>query len=161
MPQIYFEILGEPQGKGRPRFKKMGNFVKTFTPEETQQYEDRVIYACRMASSVMFGVKDQIKAKITAYYQIPKSCYVFHKKTNTTDLTRDGEAMLRGELRPTKKPDTDNIAKICLDALNGIAYHDDSQIVSLQVEKFYSEKPRVCVLLWGGEEDNEEVCIAR
>ena len=33
------------------------------------------------------------------------------------------------------KPDADNIAKLVLDALNGKAWHDDSQIVSLKVVK--------------------------
>jgi Holliday junction resolvase RusA-like endonuclease len=50
-------------------------------------------------------------------------------------------------MKPTTKPDTDNIAKICLDALNGIAYHDDAQIVELQVSKLYSDEPRVVVWL--------------
>lgn len=38
---------------------------------------------------------------------------------------------------PQKKPDTDNIAKIVLDALNGLAYPDDKQVVELQVLKTY------------------------
>ena len=56
--------------------------------------------------------------------------------------------MLNGELRPTKKPDCDNIAKVILDALNGIAYHDDSQVVELVVHKHYAETTRVNVTLW-------------
>ena len=47
--------------------------------------------------------------------------------------------MATNEIRPTKKPDNDNIAKIILDALNGVAYQDDKQVVSLQVEKYYTE----------------------
>lgn len=49
--------------------------------------------------------------------------------------------MLNGEILPTKKPDSDNIIKIILDALNGIAYHDDSQICSIHFEKKYAEIP--------------------
>ena len=56
--------------------------------------------------------------------------------------------MLKGDLRPIKKPDCDNIAKIILDALNGIAFHDDSQIVTLEVFKYYSERPKVYVDIW-------------
>lgn len=48
-------------------------------------------------------------------------------------------------IRPTKKPDMDNIIKIIADALNGIAYYDDSQIVDTAVRKFYSDEPRVVV----------------
>ena len=52
---------------------------------------------------------------------------------------------MRGELHPTKKPDADNIGKIVADALNGVAYQDDAQIILLQIRKTYSEEPRVVV----------------
>ena len=51
----------------------------------------------------------------------------------------------RGKERPTRKPDFDNIGKIICDALNGIAYRDDAQIVDALVRKFYSDTPRVIV----------------
>lgn len=53
--------------------------------------------------------------------------------------------MLEDEIYPTIKPDTDNIAKIILDSLNGIAYKDDKQVIRLQVEKRYAEEPSVSV----------------
>ena len=46
-----------------------------------------------------------------------------------------------------KKKDLDNIVKIYLDCLNGLAYTDDSQICSMLCEKFYSAKPRVEIFL--------------
>ena len=57
------------------------------------------------------------------------------------------QQMLAGLIRPTKKPDLDNVIKSILDALNKVAYHDDTQIVSLSVEKFYSDSPRVEVAI--------------
>ena len=42
---------------------------------------------------------------------------------------------------PLKKPDIDNCIKVILDSLNGIAYKDDSQVVSLKIEKYYADKP--------------------
>ena len=51
--------------------------------------------------------------------------------------------MRNGDLMPAKKPDIDNIAKAVLDALNSVAYRDDTQIVELQIRKQYSEKPRL------------------
>ena len=56
-------------------------------------------------------------------------------------------AMLDRSLRPMKKPDFDNVGKIICDSLNGIAYHDDAQIVDGRVRKYYSQKPRVVVTL--------------
>lgn len=55
------------------------------------------------------------------------------------------EQALKGEIRPTVKPDCDNIAKNINDALNGIVYHDDKQIACLTVNKFYSESEYVRV----------------
>ena len=53
--------------------------------------------------------------------------------------------MLANRILPVKKPDCDNIAKIVLDALNKIAYKDDSQVIELSVKKLYSEVAKVSV----------------
>ena len=53
--------------------------------------------------------------------------------------------MLNKKIRPTKKPDTDNIAKVICDSLNMIAYHDDAVVVDLSVSKYYGEIPEVRV----------------
>ena len=55
--------------------------------------------------------------------------------------------MQSGKIRPTKKPDCDNCIKSITDALNGIAYIDDSQIVSIECEKWYSDRPRAEVMI--------------
>lgn len=125
-----FTIPGKPCGKQRPRF---GN-GRTYTPEKTVNYENLVRLCFRQAypnaEPISAGV--QVTAVIEAYFQIPKST----SKKRRNDMFAD-------VIRPTSKPDTDNIAKICLDALNGLAYHDDSQVVDCTVEKFYSDTPRV------------------
>ena len=70
--------------------------------------------------------------EIDAYYQIPKST----SKTKTLQMANKS-------ILPIVKPDLDNIVKIICDALNDIAYHDDSQIVAVTVKKFYSLDARV------------------
>ena len=52
-------------------------------------------------------------------------------------------AMESGVTAHIKKPDIDNMAKTVLDALNGLAYVDDSQIYSLTLYKTYSERPGI------------------
>lgn len=52
-----------------------------------------------------------------------------------------------GVLRPTTKPDVDNYVKGVKDALNKVIWNDDSQVVDLKVSKWYSEKPRVEVII--------------
>lgn len=125
-------IPGEPKGKGRPRMNTRTG--KAYTPDDTVSYENLVKVCYQEQSKLKY--EGQIKAKIKAYYSIPKS---------TSKKKR--EQMLLGDLMPTKKPDLDNVAKIVLDSLNKIAFDDDSQIVSLTVEKYYSETPRVEVYL--------------
>ena len=77
-----------------------------------------------------------LDVRIYAFYSIPKNA--------TKKAVR---SMIDKILRPTKKPDCDNIGKIVCDSLNNIAYKDDSQIVDLMVRKFYSENPRVVVTI--------------
>ena len=46
--------------------------------------------------------------------------------------------------RPRKRGDLDNLAKVLGDALNGIAYHDDDQIVEMHTyRKDDKDRPRV------------------
>ena len=70
------------------------------------------------------------------FVQVPKSDSKLKKQTK-----------LVGEIRPTTKPDCDNLAKSILDSLNGLAYQDDKQVVELEVKKFYAEQPEVKVKL--------------
>lgn len=145
---VEIEILGEPMGKQRPKFSSVGRFVKTYTPKETINYESKVVFEYKNKyNGLHFEAHDQIIAVIEAYFQIPKGHYKFYKRENITKLDKQGQDMLNGNIRPTKKPDTDNIAKICLDSLNGIAYPDDSQIVELRVYKIYAEQPKVVIKL--------------
>lgn len=129
-------IYGEPQGKGRPRFSTVCGHVKTRTPDQTVIYENLVKTEYRNQSGVRFPDDAMLDVRVMAYYTIPKS--ISKKKR---------QAMLDHKVRPTKKPDFDNIGKVICDSLNGIAYRDDAQIVDAQVRKFYSDTPRVVVVI--------------
>lgn len=131
--KVSFTILGEPQGKGRPRFTKVGSYVKTYTPDKTAAYENLVkLEYERQCRGVRFGDKDFLEMRIYAFYGIPKS---------TSKKKR--EQMLEGIIRPSKKPDMDNVIKVIADSLNNVAYRDDTQIVDSYIRKLYSESPRV------------------
>ena len=56
-------------------------------------------------------------------------------------------SMLKNEVLPTKKPDSDNIIKIILDGLNGVCYHDDAQICRIHFEKKYAEIPETKITI--------------
>lgn len=137
MKQIKFSIPGQPFGKQRPRVVSRGTFSKAYTPKETVSYENlvKLIYS-QAAKGKMFPEGAMLDVRIIAYYDIPKSTSKKKRKE-----------MLEHKIRPTKKPDWDNIGKIVCDSLNLVAYHDDSAVVDAQVRKFYSENPRVNVTI--------------
>lgn len=143
--EIAFEVPGPIKGKARARTTRTGI---TYTPKETVQYENLVKVCFREAQEIS-GVTfedEPVAAVLDVYYEIPKS---------TTK--KNCALMLLNKLLPTKKPDVDNIAKIVLDSLNGIAYRDDVQVVQLQVNKYYSKrgKPYVSVRLMQVQEGEE------
>ena len=115
-------------GKQRPKFWN-GHAA---TPTKTVNYETLVkeLYI----TNKLEVLEGAIGADIAIFYDIPKST---SKKKK--------ELMLNYKIYPTKKPDIDNILKIIFDALNGIAYKDDSQIISVNCEKTYDENARVVV----------------
>ncbi len=133
---IQIVIDGEPKGKGRPRMStKTG---RAYTPKDTASYENWVKLCYQEQSNGEYFEVEPLRARINCYYSIPKS-----------DSKKKKEEKAEGVLRPTKKPDLDNVAKIILDSLNSIAYKDDSQIVELEINKYYAESARVEILLSG------------
>lgn len=135
--KVLFEILGEPKGKGRPKFTRAGNHVRTYTPPETASYENLVKLEYQsQCGTFRFGDNEYLDMRIYAFYGVPKS--VSNKKR---------QLMLSEKIRPTKKPDMDNVVKIIADSLNGVAYKDDKQIVDTMVRKFYSDIPRVVIMI--------------
>ena len=130
---IIITIHGEPTGKARPRVFNRGGKSMAITPEKTVMYEN-LIKICYADQAGHFFGEMPLNMHVTAYYSIPKSA---SKKKATM--------MQSGEIRPTKKPDLDNVIKCVADSLNGVAYKDDSQIVTIRTDKFYGEMPSVVV----------------
>jgi Holliday junction resolvase RusA-like endonuclease len=126
-----FTVYGNPVAKGRPRFTRQGSFVKSYTPEKTVNYENLVKISFDMCEEKE-KLEGELAVSLMVYCSIPKST---SKKKKAL--------MLNGDIRPTTKPDLDNIAKAILDSLNGRAFDDDKQVVSLIVQKYYSDTPRV------------------
>jgi Holliday junction resolvase RusA-like endonuclease len=131
-----FTVFGEPVGKGRPRFAKRGNFVSTYTPQKTKTYEDEI----RMMAKAAMGSSEQLETPVTVAIYIRVGIPTSFSKQKRKDA-------LANILKPTKKPDIDNIAKCFLDAMNDIVYLDDKQVVNLHITKVYAETPAVEVMI--------------
>lgn len=145
-----FTIPGPPVGKGRPRATIRGGktckgYVGMYTDTKTIRYENDVRNSFHQQIGTSFiPMQGCIALTITAYFPILKST---PKKYIPN--------MLTGILKPDKKPDIDNIAKIITDGLNNVLYIDDKQITSLTVKKRYSDNPRVEVEFGLDEEVTE------
>ena len=130
---LEFEVPGEPVGKGRPRTTVRSGFAREYTPAKTRNYENLIKLAFQQAypGHEPFPKGTPLKIEMAAYLSIPESWSIKKKKL-----------ALAGYIRPTKKPDTDNISKI-KDALNGIAWYDDAQVVEDTIKKYYSDRPKL------------------
>ena len=134
--KLDFVVFGTPVGKSRPKFSTRNGRAVAYTPPKTRNYEMLVQKAFREQCGPILFEDNPLKVQITAYFPIP---------TRTPKSLR--HKMLCGEVRHTSKPDSDNVAKSVLDALNCVAFRDDSQVCELSVSKFYDDDPRVEVAI--------------
>jgi Holliday junction resolvase RusA-like endonuclease len=133
---IEFYIYGVPVPEGRARFTKTG---RAYTPEKTRVFKNHVQLAAVSATieAAMFGpLSGALRMTLDFTLPIPPSW--------TKRKQDQASAQL---LRPTGKPDCDNLAKAVMDGCNGVMYFDDAQIVALSVRKRYGLVPHVSVII--------------
>jgi Holliday junction resolvase RusA-like endonuclease len=121
-------VAGKPVAKGRVRFTGHG---RAFTPERTVAYESMVALAAQTAMEGRPPVSGPVAVRLVAYLPIAKSWPRRRYFLSEINL-----------LRPIGKPDLDNIAKI-IDALNHIVWNDDSQVVDMELHKYFDQTPRL------------------
>lgn len=128
MQQVVFTVPGKPQGKARARTYRNNGITRTVTPEKTVLYENFIKERYLQASKGKFFDKEvPVQITVTVRFAPPKN-------TSNKRYAR----MIAGKEYPLKKPDIDNVLKVICDALNGVAYHDDSQIIFAGCRKEYS-----------------------
>lgn len=133
---VRFNVPGAVIGKGRPRIGKVGNHARMFTPEKTVNYEGLVgFHAFHAMDREMLTGPVQVNLLIGV--QIPAS---WSKKKQAQALA--------GTIYPTSKPDLDNSIKSVFDAMNGVVYRDDAQVVTTVTKKRYREAPGLWVTVF-------------
>jgi Holliday junction resolvase RusA-like endonuclease len=129
--EIKITVPGQPVPQGRPKFTTIGGHARAYDPKKSVDYKKIVAYHA-MQHKPKLLLEGELEVEILIYKESLKS---FSRKNM--------ELAELGQLRPVTKPDADNYAKGPLDAMKGIIWKDDGQIVDLIARKFYSSKPRI------------------
>lgn len=135
MLTLAFFVPGPPVGKGRPRLSARGGFARAYTPAKTRQAEAEIAAAASAVMGSRPPSESPVAVGIVAIHPVPQSWTKARK-----------QAALRGEVVPAK-PDLDNMGKLVMDAMNGITYADDVQVIRLTLEKEFGAVPGVHVVL--------------
>jgi len=129
-------VYGVPVAQGRPKFFRRGDHVGAYDPKKSRNFKSGIrIQALEQLSqggTVPPLNEGPLSMQVHVYLPRPKT-------------------LPKRIIHHIKRPDADNIAKGCKDALKGVVYKDDSQIVELLVRKSYGDPPRVIIAI-------EEVC---
>ena len=129
---VTFKVDANPVGKQRARYVKRGNFVQAYTPEKTRTYETLIRESAKQA----MGESEPLET--------PVSLYLYIRVPIPASATKKRlQAISDGTEKPIRKPDASNILKSVEDGMNGVVYHDDSQIINIHVTKVYSSLPGV------------------
>ena len=124
----------KPLPQPRPRFARRGNFVTTYDTPKIKTYKKHIEIAVKneMVSKNISMTERPLIINLTFTFAPPKSYPKYKVKE-----------IMGGKVQFTKNVDVDNLAKAVMDAINGVAYKDDRQVVELNVKKRYGEKDAV------------------
>jgi Holliday junction resolvase RusA-like endonuclease len=133
---VAFIVPGEPQGKGRARIVKVAGFSRMATPAKTAAYEGLIALAAKQAMAGHAPLTGPCAIDVVAVCAVPASWSAKRRA-----------AALAGQIRPTKKPDGDNVLKAVCDGINGVVWADDVQAVDQHISKVYGQRPELRVVV--------------
>jgi len=136
-PVVSFKVHGNPVPQGRPRIIKKGQHYGAKDPDTSRVYKDRLRLLAHEHRQEPL-LEGPLFLRLTFEVLKPKSA-------RKRDVWRH------------KKPDLDNLVKAVMDAMVGVMYRDDAQIVGLESYKLYSASPGVTLELWTLSDEKEEV----
>jgi Holliday junction resolvase RusA-like endonuclease len=128
---ITFDVAGDPVPQPRARISTRGGFGRAYVPQKHPVHAYRRAIAFEAMKAGATPGRGRVSVVIDAVFVRP----AYHK-------TKSGLKVSAPDL---PRQDVDNIAKAVLDALNGVAWVDDTQVSRLVVEKSYGTEGRTTV----------------
>ena len=138
MNKLRFTVPGEPCAQGRPRFTTAGGYVRAYDPAKSRNYKAFVKYIATHEAQKQDWKYTELPLAVSVAAYLPIAA---------SKSKKFKAAALAGIELPTKKPDVDNIFKTVTDAMSGILYKDDKQIVQAEIKKMFAEEPRLEIML--------------
>ncbi len=128
---IEFVVPGKPRGKARVWTD--GRSGRKFVDKKTRDYMEQIVWCLKQVQrGYVSPTSRPTNIQVDAVFPVPVSWPQWKRV-----------AALAGDIAPTVKPDDDNIAKIVRDALNGVLFKDDQQVISSTDQKRYGETPHI------------------
>lgn len=131
--RISIVVTGEPVAKGRPRAAVIGGKARMYTPGKTRSWENDARQLARIEMGPRAPLDGPLKLSVLAVFPVPSSWPKWKRA-----LVESAETV-HFDIRP----DIDNVCKSASDALDGIVWLDDKQIVEIIGRKVYGIRPRV------------------
>lgn len=121
MSSLALSIPLAPKALARPRATVVGGHVRIYEPSGNRE----AMWRLREAAEGQCGpepFRGPLRVSLTAWMPLPKATAKYRRRT----------------VRPTKRPDLDNLVKLLLEAMHGLLWRDDAQIVELVASKRYA-----------------------
>lgn len=140
MTEYVFKLPVEPVAQMRPRFTRQP-YVHAYDPVKVKRYKEALAWHAQdqwMAPPATGPLKLQLR---------------FFRPVQKSLSKAERARRLSGAHRPVVKPDLDNYIKSTLDALTGVLWADDNAIIKIEAEKYYSDQPRVEIVMEVEDDD--------
>lgn len=138
--RLCIELLGAAVAQGRPRITTVNGYPRAYDPPKSKNYKATLalLASQAMQEQKLTMTTEAVKLTIIILHAIPKSWNKAKRKQ-----------AIEGDKLPTTKPDIDNVVKTVMDAFKGIVWRDDSQVVEVKAQKFYSDAPLIRIIAEG------------
>ncbi len=121
---ICFRVQGNPRPQLRPRATARGKIAKVYKNPRTRKDQEAFL-----AAAMAYAPDEPMTAPLVVDLRFA--------------MKRPKAA--KGLQLHAKKPDLDNLIKLVLDALNGVFWEDDKQIIEVCASKHYDDDPGTLV----------------